>query len=108
MKKLKVKLCLAAAAFLAVNLWLIAKGAAKGAADFFISPTVEETILFLLLELAMIAAGCIRPLRDAKKNVIYWLVSETLVLITVFFWGIWIVGPIWFRIPCTEFNHRRF
>ena len=96
-KKLAVKLGLAASAFLAVNLWLTAKGAAKGAADFFISPTVEETILFLLLELAVIAAGCIRPLRDAKKNVIYWLVSETLVLITVFFWGIWIVGPIWFR-----------
>lgn len=44
MKKISVKLMLSFIAFLAVNLWLMFKGAAKGSADFFISPTVEETL----------------------------------------------------------------
>ena len=45
MKKLIVKLILSFAAFLASNLWLMSKAATKGAASFFISPVVEETIL---------------------------------------------------------------
>jgi hypothetical protein len=49
MKKIIVKLILSFLAFLATNLWLIAKGVTKGSADFFISPTVEETILFIIL-----------------------------------------------------------
>ena len=50
MKKISVKLLLSFIAFLAVNLWLMFKGAAKGSADFFISPKVEETILFFFLQ----------------------------------------------------------
>ena len=49
MNRFGVKLILSIVSFLAVNIWLIGKGVAKGAADFFISATVEETILFLSL-----------------------------------------------------------
>ena len=97
MQKTGVKLILSFTAFLFVNLWLISKGAAKGAAGFFISPTVEETILFILLQLSVIGFYFIRPLTEKKSKIIYWCVSEVFVLVTVFFWGIFIVGPIWFR-----------
>lgn len=97
MKKLSIKLILSFIAFLAVNLWIISKGAAKGSADYFISPAAEETILFLLLQLAVIVVCFIRPLTEKKSKIIYWCVSEVLVLVTVFFWGIFIVGPIWFK-----------
>ena len=49
MNRLGVKLILSIVSFLAVNIWLIGKGVAKGAADFFISATVEETILFIII-----------------------------------------------------------
>lgn len=97
MKKTSVKLILSFIAFLVVNLWLVFKGAAKGSADFFISPTVEETILFILLQLSVIVVYFIRPLTVKKSKIIYWCVSEMFVLVTVFFWGIFIVGPIWFQ-----------
>lgn len=51
MNRFCVKLILSIVSFLAVNIWLIGKGVAKGAADFFISATVEETILFIILQL---------------------------------------------------------
>ncbi|MBO4844852.1 MAG: hypothetical protein J5525_00965 [Lachnospiraceae bacterium] len=96
MKKTSVKLILSFMAFLAVNMWLIAKGVAKGSANFFISPTVEETILFILLQLFVIVVYFIHPLTIKKSKIIYWSVSEAFVFATVFFWGIFIVGPIWF------------
>lgn len=49
MNRFGVKLILSIVSFLAVNIWLIGKGVAKGAADFFISATVEETILFIII-----------------------------------------------------------
>ena len=97
MKRISVKLMLSFIAFLAVNLWLMFKGATKGSADFFISPTVEETILFFLLQLSVIAVYFIRPLTVKKSKIIYWCVSELFVVVTVFFWGIFIIGPIWFQ-----------
>ena len=97
MKKTIVKLILAFAAFLAVNLWLVGKGVMKGAADYFISAPVEETILFILLQIAVMVIYFIRPLTDKKSKLIYWIVSEILVLSTFFFWGIFIVGPIWLK-----------
>ena len=97
MKKISVKLILSFMAFLAVNLWLISKGAAKGAAHFFISPAAEETILFILLQISVIVVYFIRPLTANRSRIIYWCVSEVFVLATVYFWGIFIVGPIWFK-----------
>ncbi|MBQ8965975.1 hypothetical protein [Ruminococcus sp.] len=97
MKKTILKLVLSFGAFLAADLWLIAKAAAKGAADFFISPVVEETIVFILLQLAVTAIYFVRPLRDKKSRLIYWCVSEVFVFLTFFFWGIFIVGPIWLQ-----------
>jgi hypothetical protein len=95
MNKTSTKLVLSIAGFLASNLWLIAKGVTKGAADFFISPVVEETIVFILLQLFVIAVYFIRPLTSKTSRLIYWCVSEALVIATVWFWGIFIVGPIW-------------
>ena len=93
MRKLSVKLILSFAAFLTANLWLIGKGSAKGAADFLVSPAVEETILFILLQIIVILIYYIRPLTIRKSRIIYWLISEAFVAITFFFWGIFIVGP---------------
>ncbi|MGN1136835.1 MAG: hypothetical protein ACI4SF_11510 [Oscillospiraceae bacterium] len=97
MKKTSVKLILSFMAFLAVNLWLVCWAAAKGGALFFISisPVLEETILFFLLQLSVIVVYFIRPLTLKKSKIIYWCVSEAFVLATVFFWGIFVVGPIW-------------
>ena len=97
MKKTGVKLILSFIAFLAANLWLTAKGVYKGAADFFISPTAEETIVFIILQLSVIAIYFIHPLTEKKSRLIYWCVSEFLVIATVFFWGIFIIGPIWLQ-----------
>ena len=94
MNRFGVKLILSIVSFLAVNIWLIGKGVAKGAADFFISATVEETILFIILQLLVVL---IYPLTVKKYKIIYWSVSEALVIITVLFWGIFIVGPIWLK-----------
>ncbi|MBQ8905549.1 MAG: hypothetical protein IJY85_04170 [Ruminococcus sp.] len=96
MKKISVKLILSFLAFLTINLWFIAKGVTKGNADFFISSTVEETILFILLQLFVIVIYNVQPLTIKKSKLIYWCVSEAFVFATVFFWGIFIVGPIWF------------
>ena len=84
-------------AFLASNLWLIGKGVTKGSADFFISPAVEETIIFIMLQLFVIVVYFIKPLTIKKSRLIYWGVSEVLVLATVWFWGLFIVGPIWLQ-----------
>ena len=97
MKKTIVKLLLSFAAFLAANLWIIGKGVSKGSAHYFISPVVEETMVFILLQIFVIAIYCVRPLAANKTKLAYWCVSETLVLATVFFWGIFIVGPIWLK-----------
>ena len=97
MNKTSTKLVLSIAGFLASNLWLIAKGVTKGAADFFISPVVEETIVFIILQISVIAIYFIHPLTEKKSRLIYWCVSEFLVIATVFFWGIFIVGPIWLQ-----------
>ncbi len=97
MKNLIIKLILSFVAFLGANLWLMCKAAAKGAADFFISPVVEETILFIILQLLVIVIYYIRPLKTKISKIIYWSISETFVIITFFFWGIFIVGPIWFK-----------
>ena len=71
MRKLSVKLILSFAAFLTANLWLIGKGSAKGAADFLVSPAVEETILFILLQIIVILIYYIRPLTVRKSRIIY-------------------------------------
>ena len=97
MSKLRTKLILSFAAFLAANLWLIGKGSAKGGASFFISPAVEETIIFILLQLLVIVIYVIGTLTVKKSKIIYWCLSEVYVLATVFFWGIFIVGPIWLK-----------
>ncbi|SFB78666.1 hypothetical protein [Ruminococcus albus] len=96
MKKTGVKLILSFMAFLSVNLYFMFKGAAKGA-EFFISPAVEETIFFIFLQLSVIVVYFVRPLTVKKSKIIYWCVSELFVLVTVYFWGIFIVGPIWFQ-----------
>ena len=97
MNRFGVKLILSIVSFLAVNIWLIGKGVVKGAADFFISATVEETILFIILQLLVVLIYFIYPLTVKKYKIIYWSVSEALVIITVLFWGIFIVGPIWLK-----------
>lgn len=97
MNRFGVKLILSIVSFLAVNIWLIGKGVAKGVADFFISATVEETILFIILQLLVVLIYFIYPLTVKKYKIIYWSVSEALVIITVLFWGIFIVGPIWLK-----------
>lgn len=47
MNRFGVKLILSIVSFLAVNIWLIGKGVAKGAADFFISATVELSLIHI-------------------------------------------------------------
>ena len=81
MNRFGVKLILSIVSFLAVNIWLIGKGVAKGAADFFISATVEETILFIILQLLVVLIYFIYPLTVKKYKIIYWSVSEALVII---------------------------
>lgn len=97
MQKTSVKLILSTAAFLAANGWLISKGATKGAADFLVSAVFEETLVFILLQIAVLAIYFIRPLTTVKSRLIYWLISEAYVLLTFLFWGIIIVGPIWVK-----------
>ena len=97
MNKIHTKLILSFSAFLAANLWLAGKGAAKGGASFFISPTVEETIVFILLQLLVIVIYVICPLTEKKSRLIYWCISELFVFAAVFFWGIFIIGPIWLQ-----------
>lgn len=96
MGKVCIKLFFSFAAFIAVNFWLCSKAAAKGA-EFFISPVVEETLLFILLQLFMVVNYRISPLETTKQKKVYWWISEILVFVTFFFWGIFIVGPIWFK-----------
>jgi len=62
---------------------------------YYISPAVEETIVFVLLQLAVIAVYFIRPLTVKKFRAVYRGVSEFFVLTTFLFRGIIIVGPIW-------------
>lgn len=95
MKKTIIKLIISSIAFLVVNLWIIYKATAKGDVDYFISPAAEETILFIFLQLFNIFNYFIHPLTGKKQKIIYWCISEALVLITVFVWGIWVIGPIW-------------
>ena len=57
----------------------------------------EETILFIILQLLVVLIYFIYPLTVKKYKIIYWSVSEALVIITVLFWGIFIVGPIWLK-----------
>ena len=71
MNRFGVKLILSIVSFLAVNIWLIGKGVAKGAADFFISATVEETILFIILQLLVVLIYFIYPLTVKKYKIIY-------------------------------------
>ena len=97
MNKFSVKLILSTIGFLFVNLWLIGKASAKGGVEFIISPVFEETLLFVLLQLHVIGIYFIKPLKENNYRIIYWCVSELYVLATVFFWGIFIVGPIWFK-----------
>ncbi len=97
MNKTSIKLILSFVVFLASNLWLIAKGVTKGSAGVFISPVVEETIIFIFLQLFVIIVYFIRPLTVKKSQLIYWCVSEAMVVATVWFWGFLIVGPIWLK-----------
>ncbi len=96
MKRLIIKVFLSIVAFVAANAWLINKGIAKGAVNWFISPVVEETVLFIILQLFMFLNFFIYPLKTKKKKIIFWCVSELLVIATVWFWGIFVIGPIWF------------
>ena len=80
MNRFGVKLILSIVSFLAVNIWLIGKGVAKGAADFFISATVEETILFIILQLLVVLIYFIwcmlsRQLDDSKAA---WTVGNSM------------------------------
>lgn len=97
MKRLLIKLFLAFCAFLAVNLWFMGRAAAKGAVTWLISQAFEETAFFILLQVLVAVIGLIRPLRSAKQKAIYWCAAESLVLLTVLFWGFLIVGPIWLK-----------
>ena len=96
MKRLIIKVFLSIVAFIGVNAWLINKGIAKGAVDWFISPVVEETVLFIILQVFMFLNFFVYPLETKKKKIIFWCVSELLVIVTVCFWGIFVIGPIWF------------
>jgi len=96
MKRLIIKVFLSIVAFIGVNAWLINKGIAKGAVDWFISPVVEETVLFIILQVFMFLNFFVYPLETKKKKIIFWCVSELLVIVTVWFWGIFVIGPIWF------------
>lgn len=97
MKRTVFKIVFSIIAFMAVNLWLMYKAATKGDTSYFISWKVEETILFILLQIFMIVDYFIYPLKNRKQKIIFWCVSELLVLVTVYVWGIWIIGPIWFQ-----------
>ncbi|WP_294488118.1 hypothetical protein [uncultured Ruminococcus sp.] len=66
-------------AFLSANIWLMFKGASKGAAGFY----------------AVIAVYFIRPLTVKKFRAVYRGVSEVFVLTTFLLRGIIIVDPIW-------------
>ena len=88
MKKTIIKLIISIIAFLGVNLWIIYKAIAKGDIDYLISPAVEETILFIILQLLIIVNYFVRPLTNKKSKIIYWCISEALVLITFFIWGL--------------------
>lgn len=96
MNRFTKKLLISVLAFVFANVWLISKGVMKGAADFlFGSAVIEETIIFILLQLAIIVNYFVCPLALKKHKVIYWCASEFLVLTVVLFWGVIIVGPIW-------------
>ena len=97
MKRLMIKLLLAAGAFLAVNLWMCGRAAQKGASHWLVSLKFEETALFILLQAAVAVIFLVRPLETKKQKTVYLCIAETLVLITVLFWGVIVVGPIWFR-----------
>jgi len=95
---MRIKLILSTISFLAANSWLIYKGVMKGAAPFFVSAAVEETIVFFLLQVLVLLIYFIPhfPLLSRKSKLIYWGISEAYVLCTFIFWGFVIVGPIWF------------
>lgn len=95
---MRIKLILSTISFLAANSWLIYKGVMKGAAPFFVSAAVEETIVFILLQLLVVLIFFIPrfPFASLKSKIVYWSISEAYVLCTFIFWGFVIVGPIWF------------
>jgi len=95
MKQFWKKLLLVVLAFLAVNGWLIGKGAAKGAASFLGSAAFEETLLFVLLQAAVLAVCFVQPPEHKGARIALLCISEILVAVTVIFWGFVIVGPIW-------------
>ena len=97
MKKTIIKLILVLAAVLSADFWLIYRGMTAMPADFFISVPFEETLVFILLQLAVIIIYFVKPFTTKKTKLIYWCVTEVLVLATIVFWGFIIVGPIWFR-----------
>lgn len=67
-EKIDYKSFLSIVAFVAANAWLINKGIAKGAVDWFISPVVEETVLFIVLQIFMFLNFWFYPLKTKKKN----------------------------------------
>ena len=87
MQKLMCRFTIAVIAFGAVNSWLIDRAAAKGAYHYFISATFEKILLFILLQAAMIANICIRPLKPRSHCILLIIISELLVIGTVLFWG---------------------
>ncbi len=94
MKRLTVRIIIAVLGFAAVNGILMGLAAAKGAGGFF-ATAAGETVLFVLLQLYMTVNLLICPPDDKKQRTALLIVSELLVGITVFFWGFFIVGPIW-------------
>ena len=97
MRKTIVKLIIVLAAVLAADLWLIYRGMTAMPADYLVSAAFEETLVFILIQLTAIIIYFVKPFTTKKTKLIYWGVSEVLVLATVIFWGVIIVGPIWFR-----------
>ena len=96
MKRLTVKIIIAVLGFAAVNGILMGLAAAKGAGGFF-ATAAGETLLFVFLQVFMAANMLICPPADKKQRTVLLIVSEVLVGLTVFFWGFFIVGPIWMQ-----------
>lgn len=55
-----------------------------------------ETAIFAALQFAVILFHFRKPLASRKQKLVYWIIAEALTLVTIGFWGFYIVGePIW-------------
>lgn len=95
MKRLWIKLAIAAAAAFAVNLWFCGRAATCGAASYLVSVKFEMTLCFVLLQAVVTVTGLVRPCAEKAHRTAYWLVSEALTAATVLLWGFIVNGPFW-------------